>query len=39
MGYTWFANTDKKIKNAYYLMWKIILTENPLEFNLELLLE
>ena len=35
-----FTNTDKNIqKIAYYLMWKIILNENPLEFNLELLLK
>ena len=30
---------QKLIKKAQYLMWKIILTKNPLKFNLELLLK
>ena len=29
----------RKFKNAYYIKWKIILTENPLRFNLEPLLK
>ena len=34
-----FTNTDKKFENDCYIMWKIILTENPSRCNLAPLLK